>query len=97
MFCDVTFKLVDAYADLLHSISVANSYRVVFQSVEVDGYAHRGADFVLSAIAFADTACFVVIYAEFFCKVLINFRRFVAEFLLQRQYRNFTPKDGSIT
>lgn len=49
--CGNVFYL-DAY--LLHCIAVADGYATVFFGIKVVGNAENGADFVLTAVAFAD-------------------------------------------
>ena len=45
---------VDGDAELGHCVAVAEGDLFVVKGVEVDGYAERGADFVLAAVAAAD-------------------------------------------
>ena len=59
-------------------VAVADSYSFVFQGVEVDYDAERGADFVLAAVALADVAVVVPHYgAQFFLQHGVNFAGFV--------------------
>ncbi len=66
---------------LFGGIAVADSYGVIFQGVEIDGDAVRGADFVLTAVAFADIAVVVPHnVAEFFLQPFVNLAGFFYQF-----------------
>src|SRR3954471_19166905 len=53
---EVGLDLVDGDALLGHRVAFADGDRVVFERVEVDGDAERGADLVLAAVPAADRA-----------------------------------------
>ena len=81
---EVLFQLGERYAFLFHRVAVAYRHTTVGFRVEVYRYAERCADFVLAAVAFADTACFVVFASKFLQQFVVYFRRFVAEFFAER-------------
>lgn len=58
---DVGDEVADGDALLFHRVAVAEGDGVVFEGIEVDGDAKRGAEFVLAAVPFADGARFVVL------------------------------------
>ena len=47
-------EFIDRHADLLHGIAVTDSDGVVFESVEVNGDAVWGSDFILAAVTLAN-------------------------------------------
>ena len=63
---DVSNQIFDFYSFLLHCVTVTNCYTAVFFGFEVVCDAQRCADFVLTTVAFADRACFVVVNHKVF-------------------------------
>ena len=64
LLCDISSNFLDLDALLLHSVAVTNGYAAVLLSLEIDGYAVRCTDLVLTAIALTDRACIVKINRE---------------------------------
>ena len=96
-FFDDAFEFVDADADLLHGVAVAQGDGVVFQSLEVDGDAARRADFVLTAVAAADGAGVVVEAVPATVEFFENFARFADQFVFvfeQREDGDFVRRDA---
>ena len=54
LFLNVLDCFFHAHADLFHGVAVADGYGVVFQGLEVNGYAERRTDFVLTAVTLTD-------------------------------------------
>ena len=59
-FSQIVFDLVCGNSGLFHGVTVADGYGVVFFCLAVDGYAEGGACFILSSVAAANGAFFVV-------------------------------------
>ncbi len=84
---NVSAKLGDRDTNLLHSIAVTDGNTVVAflgivaDGVEVNGYAERSADLVLTAISLTDRACIVVVNAEVLGKLLVDLGSFVGKLL----------------
>ena len=78
-----------------HAVAFTHGYGVVVKGVEVNRHAERSADFVLTAVTFADACAFVVRAGKVLLKHTVNFRRFVAKlFLLQRKHRNLIRRES---
>ena len=68
---EVRLKLCDGEADLLHGITLTDSYAAVLNGVEVVCNAEGSTDLVLSAVTLTDRACLVEVNAEVLCKLCI--------------------------
>ena len=86
LLCDISSNFLNLDALLLHSVTVTNGYAAILLGLEIDGYAVRRTDLVLTAVALTDRACIVKINRELLSQLLPDRHSLVGQLLGQRQY-----------
>ena len=86
LLCDISSNFLNPDALLLHRITVTNGYAAILLGLEIDGYAVRRTDLVLTAVALTDRACIVKINRELLSQLLPDRHSLVGQLLGQRQY-----------
>ena len=85
-FLKVAYKFINRHSYLLHRVTVTDGYAAVVFGIEVVGDAVRSADFVLAAITLADGACVIKVDHKVLCKLVVHFKRLLAELFGERQH-----------
>ena len=57
--CEVSIQLINLNTNLLHGITVTDSYHSVSFGIEIVGYAERSTDLVLSSVTFTDVSTII--------------------------------------
>lgn len=81
---------------MFHRVPFANGNGVVFEGIEVNGYAIGGTDFVLTAVTFADTCGSVVGRRELFDECAIYLVRFFGKLFLEGEYGDFERRESGV-
>ena len=55
----ISIQLVNLNTNLLHGITVTNSYHTICLGIEIVGYAERSTDLVLSSVTFTDVSTII--------------------------------------
>ena len=90
LVCKVSVQLVDFHANLLHGITVADSYCAVCLGLEVIGYAERSTDLILSSVTLSDISTVVILAVVFFRKLLIDLLSALIQLLGKRKHTDLT-------
>ena len=86
----------------MHSVSIPNCYRVVVDSIEVNGNAVGGSDLILATVAASDTLGVVILASEVLSENVVDFTGSRKQFVVPTQgqsgyldWRKFTVNMGN--